>query len=114
MDPGLLPRVLRGLFAVHDSTLQPGNDDALGRKAFRAISQGWIWGQLVAMPRATEKCIGCGFCVRHCPVDAIEIVDGIAHMDTKKCIRCYCCHELCPELAIELRRPLLGRLVFGK
>ena len=114
MDPGLLPRVLRGFFAVHDSTLQPGNEDALGRKALRAVSQGWIWGQLVAMPRATEKCVGCGFCVRHCPVDAIEIVDGIAHMDAKKCIRCYCCHELCPELAIELRRPLLGRLVFGK
>ena len=83
-------------------------------RAFRALAQGYIWKQLVARPRATERCIACGFCVKHCPVNAIEIVNGRARMDGAVCIRCYCCHELCPHDAIVLYKPLLGRMVFSK
>ena len=109
-DPGLLPRVLRGLLKVSSSA---EGGDARGRGLGRALTSGWVWRQLVAMPRAGNKCTGCGYCARHCPVDAIQVVDGKAHMDTRICIRCYCCHELCPESAVELRKPLLGRLVLG-
>jgi uncharacterized Fe-S center protein len=69
---------------------------------------------LVSLPRAGDKCTACGYCARHCPVNAITMVNGRARMDTGTCIRCYCCHELCPELAVELYRPLLGRLMMER
>ena len=31
------------------------------------------------------KCIGCGACVAECPVEAIDLVDGLAVVDPKKC-----------------------------
>ncbi|MCD6519603.1 MAG: DUF362 domain-containing protein [Anaerolineae bacterium] len=110
LDPGLVPRFLRRLLRMESSA----EGDARGRGLFRALSSGWVWKQLVAMPYATEKCVGCGYCAENCPVQAIQIVDGRARMDGRTCIRCYCCHELCPYSAIELRRPLLGRLLMGR
>ncbi len=110
MDPGLLPGFVRRLVGLDGSA--PEGEGA-GGGLMHTLSHGWMWRQLVTMPHAGEKCTGCGYCVDHCPVEAIEIVDGKARMDPKMCIRCYCCHELCPQLAVELRRPLLGRLLLG-
>ena len=114
LDPGLIPAPLR--FLVRVATPPTINDQPNTRsaRALRGLAQGWIWKQMVARPRATERCIACGFCVQHCPVNAIEIVNGRAQMDGKTCIRCYCCHELCPHDAIELYKPLLGRLISPK
>ncbi len=112
VDPGLVPRVLRGLLSAESSA--NGEGDALGRGPFRLLSTGWVWRQLVSFPYAGEDCTGCGFCARHCPVDAIQVVDRRAQMDTGRCIRCYCCHELCPETAVMLRKPLLGRVLTGR
>jgi uncharacterized protein (DUF362 family) len=110
MDPGLLPGFVRRLVGLDGST--PEGEGA-GGGLIHTLSHGWLWRQLVTRPSAGEKCTGCGYCVDHCPVEAIEVVDGKAHMDPRMCIRCYCCHELCPQLAVELRRPLLGRLLLG-
>jgi uncharacterized protein (DUF362 family)/ferredoxin len=112
VDPGLVPRILRGLLSAESSA--NGEGDALGRGPFRLLSTGWVWRQLVSFPYAGEDCTGCGFCARHCPVDAIQVVDRRARMDTGRCIRCYCCHELCPETAVMLRKPLLGRVLMGR
>ncbi len=53
-----------------------------------------------------EKCIGCGKCADHCPVDTIIIKNKKAIIKKKKCISCFCCQEFCPVGAIKVERPL--------
>ena len=50
----------------------------------------------------TSACAGCGVCVAACPVEAIEIVDGVAKIDEEKCIECGACIGECPCEAISL------------
>ncbi len=45
-------------------------------------------------------CIGCGKCARNCGQNAIEIVDGKAHIDDSRCVKCGHCIGLCPMTAI--------------
>jgi electron transfer flavoprotein alpha subunit len=44
-----------------------------------------------------EKCIGCSLCVRSCAVNAIQIVDKKAVIDTAKCTLCAACVEACKK-----------------
>ena len=55
-----------------------------------------------------EKCVGCGACVRTCPMG----VDVINHPNSVECIRCGECMKACPTNAIqstmsELRKKVL-------
>ncbi len=55
-----------------------------------------------------DKCVRCGICVNHCPVEgrAVNFSDGTDRTpvyDYRKCIRCYCCQELCPQKAISVK-----------
>ena len=62
--------------------------------------------QLVAgarwVPRVSERCSGCGACVRVCPAGAMQLRGGRAVVDVSRCVRCYCCDEVCGEGAIVL------------
>lgn len=49
-----------------------------------------------------SKCIGCGACVVECPVEALDLVDGIAVVDPEKCIECGKCVKVCPADALSL------------
>ncbi len=53
----------------------------------------------------TEKCIGCERCVGECPVDAIEMVDGVAVVDYEKCIVCGKCVKVCPTEVFYIEPP---------
>ena len=123
--PPLRAAIERGLISGRreDVELLGDDFDALKVNGFRPAATGGnmrglpsflrnlLSRSLVATPKATAACTGCGDCERMCPVEAITIMDGRACMDLETCIRCYCCHEVCPERAIELRRPWLSRLV---
>jgi NADH-quinone oxidoreductase subunit F len=50
----------------------------------------------------TEKCIGCGNCARHCPVEAISGNLKEKHViEQSKCVKCGKCYEACAFDAIE-------------
>ena len=46
-----------------------------------------------------NKCISCGICIKTCPFDAIDMVDGKAKINDK-CTACGQCIEACPVDAI--------------
>ena len=48
------------------------------------------------------KCTRCGLCAKLCPVQAIQLVDGLPKPDSEKCIACFGCAVICPEKAIEI------------
>ena len=47
-------------------------------------------------------CIGYGTCVTKCNFDAINVVDGLAHIDYDKCTGCGACVSACPKQIIKL------------
>ena len=53
----------------------------------------------------TEKCSGCGLCVKACPADAIGLKDDKAQTrGTIECMACADCVAICKEEAIVLTR----------
>ena len=48
-----------------------------------------------------EKCTGCGFCMRDCPVEAVKISKKKAIINREICTHCGVCLKVCPEQAVE-------------
>lgn len=59
----------------------------------------------------SQKCAGCGTCVRSCPAHAMQLINRKAIIRRAKCIRCFCCQELCTFKAIRIHRNFLLRAV---
>lgn len=55
-------------------------------------------GSSSLVPKATDKCVGCGLCAEKCPAQAIS-KENIKCADSKKCISCMRCVVLCPQSA---------------
>ena len=48
------------------------------------------------------SCLGYGDCVKACPVNAISLDNGIAHVDTSLCLGCGMCANTCPKHVIQM------------
>jgi len=48
-----------------------------------------------------DKCIGCFICESLCPMNAIDIKDGKAHVSSS-CVECGICLSECPREALSL------------
>lgn len=56
-----------------------------------------------------KKCIGCGKCVKFCPMKNLSIEQDRA-IPSNQCTMCYCCVNICPQQAITL----LGKKVISQ
>lgn len=45
-------------------------------------------------------CDGCGTCVDTCPRGAIDLIEGVAEIDSGDCVGCGACFQTCPQGAI--------------
>jgi len=50
---------------------------------------------------SSDRCVGCGECVKVCNADAITIISNKAVIDPDKCIECGQCLDACPYDAIQ-------------
>ncbi len=108
-DPALLTIAP---FRLPDTTRPAGLLMKLSRKVLARFQRGSRF--LLPYPEIlSSACIGCGACVRICPVKAASLHGRWAEINLSQCIRCYCCHESCEEAAILLRQGLLSRLILG-
>jgi uncharacterized protein (DUF362 family)/ferredoxin len=65
---------------------------------------------MVAKPEVySDRCIGCGMCVKMCPPQSLKLVNGKPVFKLNDCIRCFCCQEHCPAGAIISRKTRLMR-----
>ncbi len=46
-----------------------------------------------------SRCTGCTTCLKHCPTEAIRILDGHAKINPDRCIDCGICIRICPNKA---------------
>jgi 6-hydroxynicotinate reductase len=53
-----------------------------------------------AMDIDKDKCIGCGYCVRDCPVDAVKMVKKKAVINDHWCTNCGVCMRVCESDAV--------------
>lgn len=51
--------------------------------------------------RVGNGCVGCGLCVRQCPVGAMELREGRPVWVKDRCVMCLGCLHRCPKFAIQ-------------
>ena len=59
---------------------------------------------VVTLNLNSEKCTGCGMCVKVCPHEVFLINNGKAYIiDKDSCMECGACSKNCPFSAIEVK-----------
>ncbi len=60
-----------------------------------------------------SRCTGCTTCLKHCPTEAIRIVDGHAKINPGRCIDCGVCIRTCPNNAKKATYSRLDEVLAG-
>jgi RnfABCDGE-type electron transport complex B subunit len=81
-----------------------GDNDALLKKmAYNGIQSCMAAKQIFGGEGACAfGCLGYGDCREHCPVNAICMVKGLAHIISERCIGCGLCVKSCPNKLITI------------
>lgn len=58
------------------------------------------WGIFPKKWHSTDACVGCGICVRNCPVNNMKMLDGRPSWG-KNCVSCLACYHSCPRHCVE-------------
>lgn len=61
-----------------------------------------------------SRCTGCTTCLKHCPTEAIRILDGHAQINPGRCIDCGVCIRMCPNNAKKATYSRLDRALSAK
>lgn len=106
---GLIPKSAKELEIIGTPLSELSVNDFVepkSQKFSRMIKM--IPGFMKPKPVINRKlCVGCGECVRSCPVKTITMENRKASIHRKACIRCFCCQELCPAKAVEIKRNII-------
>lgn len=62
------------------------------------------------VPVTDEKCLKCGKCAKHCPMEAIDFSNFI-DIDVAKCIKCCRCIKRCPVAAKSFRDEKFAKVI---
>ncbi len=60
------------------------------------------------------RCTGCTTCLKHCPTEAIRILDGHAKINPGRCIDCGICIRICPNKAKKATYSRLEKVLNAK
>ena len=66
----------------------------------RKIPRDAIMATYFMRSTAPDECTGCGECAAICPVEAVQMTDGLPVTDTGWCIGCGVCATVCPSCAV--------------
>lgn len=58
----------------------------------------------------TSTCIGCGKCIKVCPMHIFELKDKVLPMNEDNCIQCRLCADKCPTSSIFIKESFLNGL----
>ena len=104
-------KVLGGDYVLHGEIgANTSDSDAEKIASYRAVENGHSTFPPAYKAKAiSDACIKCKTCVRHCPVDAIDIENKTFDLD--KCMGCWGCINRCPKKAITSTSPEINELL---